>query len=62
MTDLTDRTVLITGASRGIGYETARVLGEAGCNVIAHYGGYREGAVDATAGIPEDRKMIVQAD
>ena len=51
MTDLTDRTVLITGASRGIGYETARVLGDTGYNVIAHYGEHREGAVNATAGI-----------
>ncbi len=37
-------------------------LGGAGSNVITHYGGYREGAMNATAGIPEDRKMIVQAD
>lgn len=33
MTDLTGRTVLITGASRGIGAETARVFAEAGANV-----------------------------
>ncbi|PWL35553.1 SDR family oxidoreductase [Marivita sp. XM-24bin2] len=33
MTDLTGQTVLITGASRGIGAEAARVFAEAGANV-----------------------------
>jgi NAD(P)-dependent dehydrogenase (short-subunit alcohol dehydrogenase family) len=33
MTDLTGKTVLITGASRGIGAEAARVFAEAGANV-----------------------------
>jgi NAD(P)-dependent dehydrogenase (short-subunit alcohol dehydrogenase family) len=33
MTDLTGKTVLITGASRGIGAEAARVFAEAGANI-----------------------------
>ncbi len=33
MTDLTGKTVLITGASKGIGAETARVFAAAGANV-----------------------------
>lgn len=33
MTDLTGKTVLITGASRGIGAESARVFAKAGANV-----------------------------
>ncbi|MDP4990367.1 MAG: SDR family oxidoreductase [Marivita lacus] len=33
MTDLSGRTVLITGASRGIGAESARVFADAGANV-----------------------------
>jgi NAD(P)-dependent dehydrogenase (short-subunit alcohol dehydrogenase family) len=60
--DLTGRTVLLTGASKGIGAETARVLGEAGAHLVAHYGSDEEGARAATAAIPDERKLLVQAD
>jgi 3-oxoacyl-[acyl-carrier protein] reductase len=38
MTSLTNKTALVTGASRGIGRATARTLAAAGARVIVHYG------------------------
>ena len=38
MPDLSGRTALVTGASRGIGRATAVALGKAGAQVIVHYG------------------------
>jgi NAD(P)-dependent dehydrogenase (short-subunit alcohol dehydrogenase family) len=62
VTELAGRTVLVTGASRGIGAAAARALGAAGATVVAHYGSHREGAVEAVAHVPETRRTIVQAD
>jgi 3-oxoacyl-[acyl-carrier protein] reductase len=62
MTDLRGRTILLTGASRGIGSATARALGEAGAALVAHYGASRAGAEEAVAGIPPDERLLVQAD
>jgi len=62
MTALSGRTVLVTGASKGIGAEIAAAAGRAGANVVAHYGSDRAGAVAATAAIPDDRKLLVGAD
>jgi NAD(P)-dependent dehydrogenase (short-subunit alcohol dehydrogenase family) len=62
MPDLTDRTVLVTGASRGIGRAIAEALGGAGANVIAHYGHDAQGAHDAVAAIPDDRRLVLGAD
>ncbi len=44
MSDLSDKTVLVTGSSRGIGAATVKCLSEAGAFVIAHYNSDREGA------------------
>lgn len=62
MYDLTSKCALVTGASRGIGAATAKALGEAGAVVIAHYGGHKEGAEQALASIPDERKYFLQAD
>ncbi len=62
MLELTGKTVLLTGASKGIGAATAQILGEAGAHLVAHYGSDRVGAESATAAIPADRKLLVQAD
>lgn len=62
MADLRNKTILLTGASKGIGAATARILGEAGANLVAHYGRDRAGVEAATAGIPDGRKLILQAD
>jgi len=61
MTDLDGKTVLLTGASRGIGAATARALGAAGAHVVAHYGAHRVGAEEAVADIPAPRKLLVAA-
>ena len=56
------RTVLVTGASKGIGAEVVAALGRAGAHVVAHYGSDRAGAEAATAAIPDERKLLVGAD
>ncbi len=64
MTDLTDKTVLLTGASQGIGAVTAGILGARGAAVIGHYRGAdeRAGAERATAAIPAGRRCLVAGD
>ena len=62
MGDLAGRTVLVTGASKGIGAATAAALGVAGARVVAHYGADEAGARAATAAIPPDRRLLVCED
>ena len=49
MATLSDRTALVTGASRGIGKAIALALGNAGCDVAVNYVS-READAEATAG------------
>lgn len=60
--DLAGKTVLVTGASKGIGAEIARAIGAAGATVIAHCRADRAGAEAALAGLPPARRHILQAD
>jgi NAD(P)-dependent dehydrogenase (short-subunit alcohol dehydrogenase family) len=59
--DLDGKTILLTGASGGIGSVTAQELLARGAHVIAHYATRREDAEAACAGAPE-RATFVQAD
>lgn len=62
MPNLAEKTILVTGASKGIGAAIVRVLGAEGAHVIAHYGNDRAGAETATADIPPERKHLIAAD
>lgn len=59
--DLSDKTVLLTGASKGIGAATASALINAGAKVIAHYGGDRAGAEAALANARPGQAHLLQA-
>jgi 3-oxoacyl-[acyl-carrier protein] reductase len=59
--DLDGKTILLTGASGGIGSITAAELLRQGAHVIAHYARRREDAEAACAEAP-DRATLVQAD
>ncbi len=49
--DLEERVVLVTGASRGVGAATARLLGRCNARVAVHYGRSREEAEEVAADI-----------
>jgi 3-oxoacyl-[acyl-carrier protein] reductase len=51
MSDLSNKTALVTGASRGIGRATAAALGAAGAHVLVHYGRSLAEADAVVAGI-----------
>ena len=60
--DLDGRIVLVTGASGGIGSVTVATLADHGAAVVAHYGSNRDGAETAVAALPEERRLLLQAD
>jgi NAD(P)-dependent dehydrogenase (short-subunit alcohol dehydrogenase family) len=59
---LAGKTVLVTGASKGIGAEIVRAVGAAGATVIAHCRSDRAGAVAALSALPPERRHILMAD
>lgn len=62
MSVLNGKTVVVTGASKGIGAAVATAMVAAGARVIAHYGGDRAGAEAAVAGAAEGQAALIQAD
>lgn len=62
MIDLTGKTILVTGASRGIGAATALTLGQAGASVILHYSQSQAEAESMAKQMEADRCYLIQAD
>jgi 3-oxoacyl-[acyl-carrier protein] reductase len=59
---LAERTVLITGASGGIGTVTARALADCGATVLAQHRKHDAELRAALDGVPADRAVLLQAD
>jgi len=59
---LAGRTVLVTGASRGIGAVTTRALAAANATVIAQFRTEQTGAEAAVAALPDQQKLVLQAE
>jgi len=65
MQNLKDKVVLLTGASQGIGAATAKCIGRAGAELVAHYRGQAgdlEGAKAALSQISSEHKFFVAGD
>lgn len=62
MPDLAGKTVLVTGASKGIGAAIAGILGAEGAAVVAHYRGDQAGVEAALLETPPERKHFLAAD
>ena len=62
MSDLSGKTILVTGASRGIGAAIARATGQAGAQVLLHYGRAREAAEALRTELGAERCHLIQAD
>lgn len=62
MYNLSGKTILVTGTSKGIGAAIAKILGDAGASIVAHYGSDEAGALNALAQVPAGRKLFVGAD
>lgn len=62
MIDLTGKTILVTGSSRGIGATTAKTLSQAGAFVVLHYGQSDREAQSLAADIGHDRCHLLSVD
>ncbi len=59
---LKDKTVLVTGASRGIGQAIATAFSVAGAKVILHYNRNTIAAEETLAGMEGSKHVLIQAD
>ncbi len=59
---MTERAILVTGASRGIGRAIARAFAARGDRVAVHYRTSSEAAADVLGGLPGTGHLIVSAD
>ncbi|MEI2650916.1 MAG: SDR family oxidoreductase [Microthrixaceae bacterium] len=62
MLDFTDKVVLVTGSSRGIGRSIAQLFAERGARVAVHYHTNRAAAVVALASLAGEGHILVQGD
>lgn len=60
--DLTNKTVLVTGSSKGVGAATARLFAKAGARVCVHYHQDVTGAKAVRAGLEGAGHTLLQAD
>ncbi len=60
--DLSGRVALITGASRGIGHETALMLARAGASVVINHRDSSEPASELAESIGREHALVVKAD
>jgi NAD(P)-dependent dehydrogenase (short-subunit alcohol dehydrogenase family) len=62
MMDFNGKKVFVTGSSRGIGREIARLFAERGANVAVHYHTNRAAAEEALASLPGEGHCLVGGD
>jgi NAD(P)-dependent dehydrogenase (short-subunit alcohol dehydrogenase family) len=62
MLDFTDKVVLITGSSRGIGRSIAQLFAERGARIAVHYLANRSAAEDTMSSLAGSGHLLVQGD